>query len=517
MARYIGTLQATLATLGVVLLALLQGLMILLALSDAQIGAGAATMVGAENYWTMLRSLEFRRALFNTLLVTGLALAIIVPAGNTLQRFVPRGRWLRAFILVAVVVPVAMPGALGVLAWRSTLDLLHVPLGNRWLALLVFAVVQAWRAFPLAVAVRNAPIKLRRQTHMGLAGAVAAYWIVADISVVMLLTGGAPYNATHLLASWGYATTVTSGQVGLGAAMEMTLLGVLRLLGIALGWLGVQLMLRREEELAAAASSVTNTVLPPPSVDTPPSRGQWAALALVLIWLVLPLFVVLGLARLPWQWGAPLRFLALDSGYFWWLTGTLLLAAGAAAVTIWVAPPVAQWLVQRSVNARKAAGSGVLALVLTSLPVAFVPLLWLNERISILPSAVRLELLYVCAVLCLGVGFAALAQARLKLDRWGLIAALALTALLIVTQEFSNTLALDTGAPQTLNSGMVNNLAFRTDVAPATTALAILLPSLLFGALYCALVWVIHKRRALGTEIPFADWDVRREDVKRDA
>ncbi|MCB9159322.1 MAG: sugar ABC transporter permease [Caldilineaceae bacterium] len=67
---------------------------------------------------------------------------------------------------------------------------------------------------------------------------MAAYWIVADVSVVMLLTGGTPANATHVLASWGYVTAVTGGQIGLGAAMEMTLLVVLRLLGIALGWLG---------------------------------------------------------------------------------------------------------------------------------------------------------------------------------------------------------------------------------------------------------------------------------------
>ena len=508
MARYAGPLQVTLASLAVVLLMLLQGIMLLLALSDAQIGAGAATAIGADNYWTMLRSLDFRRAFINTLWVLGLAMAIIVPAGVVVQRFVGRGGRLRLLLLTAVIVPVAMPGALGMLAWRSTFDLLHLPLEHRWIVLPLFAVVQAWRAFPLAVAVRSAPIKLRRNTHMGLAAAVAAYWIVADISAVLLLTGGAPYNATHMLASWGYVTTVTSGQVGLGAAMAMTLLVVLRLLGIALGWLAVQLMLRREEDAAAPrGGSAENAYAAVNAAANPaPGRAQWAGLAAVLLWLLVPLIVVIGQAGWPWQWGSALRFLSLESGYAWWLSSTLLLAAGAALVTVWVAPTVAQWLVQRPVNARKAAGSGVLALVLTSLPVAFVPLLWLEDRISFLPSAVRLEVLYIAAVLCLGVGFAALAQARLKLDRWGLTAALALTALLVVTQEFSNALALDTGTSQTLNSGMVNNLAFRADVTPATTALAILLPSLLFGALYCALVWIIHKRRARGTEIPFADW-----------
>ncbi|MCB9159323.1 MAG: hypothetical protein H6644_05605 [Caldilineaceae bacterium] len=81
--------------------------------------------------------------------------------------------------------------------------------------------------------------------------------------------------------------------------------------------------------------------------------------------------------------------LIATSGYVWWLGGTLLLAAGAVLVTVWAAPPAAQWLVRRSLNMRKAAGSGVLALVLTSLPVAFVPLLWVDDRLRLVPAWVN--------------------------------------------------------------------------------------------------------------------------------
>ena len=323
MARYAVSLQVGLTILAVLLLLLLQGILILLALSDAQLGGGAAAAVGVDNYWAMVRSFEFRRALANTLWVLAMALVIIVPALGIVMRLGEQSRRLRVLVLVAVIVPLAMPGALGALAWRSTLEVLHIPLDRRWVALPVFALVQAWRAFPLAVAVRTAPLRRHQRTRAGLAGAVAAYWIVADVSVVMLLTGGAPANATHVLASWGYVTAVTGGQIGLGAAMEMTLLVVLRLLGIALGWLGVQLLLQRADGVTPPA---------PASADLAASRPAWrawTALTVLLLWLLTPLLVVVIQAGWPWAWGAPLRVLIATSGYVWWLGGTLLLAAGA--------------------------------------------------------------------------------------------------------------------------------------------------------------------------------------------
>ena len=50
MARYAVSLQVGLTVLAVLLLLLLQGILILLALSDAQLGGGAAAAVGVDNY-----------------------------------------------------------------------------------------------------------------------------------------------------------------------------------------------------------------------------------------------------------------------------------------------------------------------------------------------------------------------------------------------------------------------------------------------------------------------------------
>ncbi|MCB9159321.1 MAG: sugar ABC transporter permease [Caldilineaceae bacterium] len=167
MARYAVSLQVGLTILAVLLLLLLQGILILLALSDAQLGGGAAAAVGVDNYWAMVRSFEFRRALANTLWVLAMALVIIVPALGVVMRLGEQSRRLRVLVLVAVIVPLAMPGALGALAWRSTLEVLHIPLDRRWVALPVFALVQAWRAFPLAVAVRTAPLRQHQRTRAG--------------------------------------------------------------------------------------------------------------------------------------------------------------------------------------------------------------------------------------------------------------------------------------------------------------------------------------------------------------
>lgn len=482
------------------LFALLLGLTLLLSLSDAQIGAGATTVIGVENYSAALRSFDFRRSLVNTLWVTGLALIIVMLAAGTVQRFLTQGRWLRSLIVLVVLVPVAMSGVLGVQAWRDVLELLQIPLEKRSVALTAFAVVQAWRALPLALAVRNAPVQMGPRLRVGLAGAVAGCRIVLDVSVVLLLTGGAPYNATHVLASWSYVTAVTSGQIGLGAAMATVLLAsvlvMAGVLGLGPAWFGMRLSRRAESGTAPGAEAQETPGVPAPvPAGRVPGAVYSVALALILAWLLLPLVVAIGRAGWPWQWGPALDALG-RSGYVGWLGSTLLAVIAAAVVAVWVAPSLALRLQRRAPHVRRTIGFGIPALAGASLAVAYVPLLWLADRFPVWPNTLGLTLLYICLPLCVSVGFSVALRSQARLNSGGLTAVPALVALFIVTQDVSNALALDVGVPQTFNSGLVNNLTFRVDVAPSTTALAVVLPSLLFGALYVALVWIIHKRRA---------------------
>ncbi|MEZ4610417.1 MAG: hypothetical protein R2838_09285 [Caldilineaceae bacterium] len=253
MARYAVSLQVGLTILAVLLLLLLQGILILLALSDAQLGAAPRL----RSAWTTTGpwcAASPERALANTLWVLAMALVIIVPAPSIVMRLGEQSSVACAGACGRHRTAGYAGGAGGALAWRSTLEVLHIPLDRRWVAAGLCAGSGVARSSAGGGRAHGA-LRQHQRTRAGLAGAVAAYWIVADVSVVMLLTGGAPANATHVLASWGYVTAVTGGQIGLGAAMEMTLLVVLRLLGIALGWLGAQLLLQRADGVTRRAAS----------------------------------------------------------------------------------------------------------------------------------------------------------------------------------------------------------------------------------------------------------------------
>jgi multiple sugar transport system permease protein len=48
-----------------------------------------------------------------------------------------------------------------------------------------------------------------------------------DFQLVYVLTGGGPANATHLMATYAYVISVTTGQLGLGSAAALAMVPVL--------------------------------------------------------------------------------------------------------------------------------------------------------------------------------------------------------------------------------------------------------------------------------------------------
>jgi multiple sugar transport system permease protein len=64
----------------------------------------------------------------------------------------------------------------------------------------------------------------------------------ADFQLPWVLTRGAPYNSSHLLATWAYQIAIPGNQLGIGAAVSLFLFPVLTIV-IAI----VLLMLRRPE------------------------------------------------------------------------------------------------------------------------------------------------------------------------------------------------------------------------------------------------------------------------------
>jgi multiple sugar transport system permease protein len=64
----------------------------------------------------------------------------------------------------------------------------------------------------------------------------------ADFQLPFVLTNGAPYNSSHLLATWAYTIGVPGGEIGIGAAVSLFLFPVLSIV-IA----GVLIALRRPD------------------------------------------------------------------------------------------------------------------------------------------------------------------------------------------------------------------------------------------------------------------------------
>ena len=63
----------------------------------------------------------------------------------------------------------------------------------------------------------------------------------SDFQLVYALTHGGPANATHLFATYAFDVGMTGGQLGMGAAVALSMLPALALLIVAL-----TLYLRRE-------------------------------------------------------------------------------------------------------------------------------------------------------------------------------------------------------------------------------------------------------------------------------
>ena len=492
----LNNIRRGLGFLALALLLIPLGLLMLLALGDATTAQPKFSFVGGANYSHMVDSYLFRLAVRNSLLVTGLALLMVMPLSSLVVRLLAQPGAARYLLAVALLVPLAMPVALGTLAWGETFDFFRMDPTMAGRAILPFALVHTWRVLPITTVILVAPSRLPRWTRGGIAATAAAYWILADVSVVLLLTGGEQFNASHLLSSWAFTTAVNSGAIGLGAAMLMTLLIVLRIFAMVLGWLAANLATLAEDNLVAAGSAPIQTVLTdpnmpilPPQLETAIARNgvRWTALGLVVGALILPVAILLAQLKTPDRSLSSYLDITLLTPYLGWLGATLLLAAGATAVTIFVAPFVGMILAARHRRVRMSAGSGTVALVLSVLPVAYVALLWLQARSDRLTGILRLEGLYIAAAVCLGIGFVAMSQRALTLGRYSTMTVLAMMSLILITQEFSNATALDNSRTHSINTGVVNFIAFAAGTTDAQLATAILAPTLVFVLIYSAL------------------------------
>ena len=256
---------------------------IFLSLEDRPV-ARAGTFVGLANFTLLLGDPVFWQVTRNMFLYTavttvlklgfGLAMALIIN-----QRFRGRGM-VRAFLLL----PFIVPTVLSTVAWMWILDptfsvvnwvLVNTGaiksgfswLGNATLAMVSIIVVNTWRGTPfygitLLAGLQTIPPDLYEAAAIDGANTRQQFWYVtmpvikpvlvivtmfsviftfSDFQLVYALTHGGPANATHLFATYAFDIGMSGGQLGMGAAVALSMLPALALLIV-----GLTLYLRRE-------------------------------------------------------------------------------------------------------------------------------------------------------------------------------------------------------------------------------------------------------------------------------
>jgi len=256
---------------------------IFLSLEDRRV-TQSGVFVGLANFQTLLGDGVFWQVTRNTIIYTivttilklagGLGMALVMH-----QQF--RGKNLaRAFLLL----PFIVPTILSTVAWMWILDptfsvvnwtLVHAGvistgfswLGNASLAMVSIIAVNTWRGMPFygitllaglqtispdlyeaaAIDGANARQRFFRVTLpvikpvLVIVTMFSVIFTFSDFQLVYALTHGGPANATHLFATFAFDVGMTAGQLGMGAAVALSMLPPLALLIVAL-----TIYLRRE-------------------------------------------------------------------------------------------------------------------------------------------------------------------------------------------------------------------------------------------------------------------------------
>jgi multiple sugar transport system permease protein len=255
-----------------------------LTINNLQTGAA---FIGLENFAELFRDRIFLQALRNTIVFAVVSQFLSIVLGQLTAFVLMRDFRGKPLVRVLILLPWAVPIALGVLGWKWmydslysiinwTLRALHILGPDQWpnwlgtpdLAMISVIVVHAWKAFPFAAVVFMGALTAIPQDIIDAAKVDGASYfrqmfqinlpIIApivsiglifstvfaftDMSVVWLLTKGGPINSTHVLGSYAFQVGIVSGDIGQGAAISLFLVPILMLAMI----LVLRAMRRRE-------------------------------------------------------------------------------------------------------------------------------------------------------------------------------------------------------------------------------------------------------------------------------
>lgn len=273
----------------VLYIALLIGYPFLLALwfsvTDQSVSSSSGGFVGLANFEFAMENSIFQRALRNTIQFTVTSELIKLVLGTCLAFLLVGDFPGKRVIRTLVIIPWAIPIAIGVIAWRWMFDSLYsvinwIPVhmgliseGPNWigdpnLALWSVTFVNVWRGLPFSAIVLMAALtsipqdildaarvdgcnSLQRYLHivrplvmpiLFIALIFSLVFSVTDISIVWLLTKGGPINSTHMLATFAFQTGIVTGALSRGAAISLFLFPVMLLFAI---WL-LRILKRRD-------------------------------------------------------------------------------------------------------------------------------------------------------------------------------------------------------------------------------------------------------------------------------
>ena len=255
-----------------------------LSVSNAEIGNDSSHFVGIGNFVYNLSDTIFVQSFWNTMAYTAITTVFKFGLGMSMALLLNQVFPLQRFARAALLLPWIIPSVLSTLAWRwmfdPTFSILNWVLmhslhsgGVNWLgttntALASIFIVNIWRGAPfygisLLAGLQTIPPDLYEAARVDGASRwqqfreitlpllrpvllvvlmLSTILTFADFQLPYVLTRGAPYNSTNVLATWAFNIGVPGGSIGLGAAISLVLFPLL-----AIAITGVLVSLRSKE------------------------------------------------------------------------------------------------------------------------------------------------------------------------------------------------------------------------------------------------------------------------------
>ena len=241
---------------------------VLTSFTDQVVGR-AGSYVGLANFTRLLGDAHFQRAALNSLFLTTGVVAVKLVLGLACAVLLAQKMPARGLIRALVFLPWAVPGLIAGLSWKwifdeqaGVLSYLVLALGITdqpvyWLsdpkiAMLSIGVAMVWHGLPFftmmfLAALTAIPGDLTEAAAIDGAGPIrrffqvtlpqmkevifvtvmlSAIWTFNSFHMVFILTGGGPAMRTHILPTLAYDYGITQSQLGLGAAVLVSVIPV---------------------------------------------------------------------------------------------------------------------------------------------------------------------------------------------------------------------------------------------------------------------------------------------------